>query len=260
MKYYAFLLLSLCSFAGAAQQASINDYKYALVPAKFDFLKEADTYRLNTYTKMFLQKYGFETYLDSEPLPAEFATYNCNKVYVNVINSSTAFITKLQVEVKDCKNNVLFTSAQGQSREKDYKIAYLQALREAFKSFDGLKYQYNGKNPAEIIVEKKGNAPVVVADIKKDVAVKPIGIVVFPNAKLSAIATTSGFDMVNISDTEIGKKVISLLKTSQKNYFIAEMADRHGVFINIDGQWLFEYYLDGRLISQQMTIANLKPE
>src|SRR6476620_2075949 len=120
MKKLILVALVMWSSVGICQQ-SINDYKYALVPAKFDFLDEADQYKLNTYTKMFLQKYGFETYFNNETLPEEAATYNCNKVYVDVLDNSNIRNTKLTVVLKDCRNNVIFTSAEGKSAEKQYK-------------------------------------------------------------------------------------------------------------------------------------------
>ena len=52
-KYIAlFLMFSTGVFA-----QNINDYKYALVPAKFSFFKEDNMYNLNLLTKMYLQKY-----------------------------------------------------------------------------------------------------------------------------------------------------------------------------------------------------------
>ena len=251
---FAALMISATVFA-----QSVNDYKYALVPAKFEFQKEADQYKLNTHAKMFMQKYGFETWLDSEPIPQEVANSNCNKVYVDILENSNMFVTKLKVVLKDCSNNVLFTSTEGQSREKDYKTAYTQALRQAFTSFDALNHKYNGKDTKEAIVEKKDAEPVNVNAIQKVANEKP-GIVLFPDTKLMAISANHGYDLVHVNDSEAGKKVMQLFITSQKNCFIAEMNDRHGVMIDKDGQWIFEYYSDGKLVSQQMEIPNLKRE
>ena len=91
----------------------LNNYNYALVPSKFSFSREKDDYRLNTLSKMFMQKYGFESYLDSEILPSEFAADNCNKVYVDVVENNSMMMTKIKVVLKDCFNQVLFTSEEG---------------------------------------------------------------------------------------------------------------------------------------------------
>jgi len=49
------------------------------------------------------------------------------------------------VVLKDCKNNQLFISEEGSSREKEYKIAYHEALRNAFESIAALNYKYEGE-------------------------------------------------------------------------------------------------------------------
>ena len=131
------LIIGLIFFSSSYSQ-NCNDYKYAIIPAEFNFLKGKDQYKLNTISKMYLEKYGFTTFFDTDILPNEVASQNCNKVFVDVVNSSTLFVTKLTIEVKDCKNNILFSSVQGKSREKDFQVAYNQALREAFASFETL--------------------------------------------------------------------------------------------------------------------------
>ena len=114
MKKVLFLILFLTTSLGFSQ--SLNDYKYAIVPSKFEFLKEKDQFRLNTLTKLLMEKYGFVTYFDSDVLPSEVAENNCNKVYVDVKSNGNLFVTKLTVVLKDCKNVVLFSSSEGKSR------------------------------------------------------------------------------------------------------------------------------------------------
>ena len=151
-KYFLLILLFVSSF-GFTQ--ALNNYKYAIVPSKFGFLKETDQYRLNTFTKMFMEKYGFITYLDTDNQPKEVANENCNKVYVDVLSNGSLFTTKLTVVLKDCSNNIVFKSIEGKSREKVYQKAYNQALREAFDSFEKLAFKYNGKSTnSETAVEK----------------------------------------------------------------------------------------------------------
>ncbi len=43
---------------------------------------------------------------------------------------------------RTAKNNILFTSRQGDSKEKEYQKAYYEALREAFQSFQTINYDY----------------------------------------------------------------------------------------------------------------------
>src|SRR5690606_6017529 len=51
--------------------------------------------------------------------------------------------TKLQVTLKDCRNQQVFISSEGVTRQKDYGTAYQEALREAFESIAALDYSNN---------------------------------------------------------------------------------------------------------------------
>jgi hypothetical protein len=237
MKKYIILFL-LFSTVGFAQ--NLNDYKYAMVPSKFSFLKDENMYNLNVLSKLFLQKYGFEAYLSTETAPEEFVTNNCNKIYVDLINSSTMFTTKLKVVFKDCKNNVLFASEEGLSRDKEYYVAYNEALRMAFDNFSVLKshkYESNVKI-AENVVD---NSNVNIGETTSEII----------NSKLSVVTTENGFDLYNVES----KLVLSAKKTSVKNVFIAIAGIERGVLQKgNDGVWYFEYYKVGskKLISENL--------
>ena len=120
-KYSILLLLFVMSFCYAQE---INQYKYALIPSKFDFLKETDQYQLNSLTKFLMEKQGFVAFLDNDDnMPEEMMISNCSKVFVEVTSNGNFMATKLTVVLKDCKGKVLFTSEQGKSKEKDFKKA-----------------------------------------------------------------------------------------------------------------------------------------
>lgn len=242
MKKYLLLLLFFVSVSGISQ--TINDYKYALVPAKFNFLKENDKFRLNTLTKMFMEKYGFTAYFDTDNIPMEVTNTNCNKVYVDVTDNSGLLLTKIVVTIKDCKGIVFFTS-EGKSREKEYKIAYNEALRDAFKAFDKVNYKYNGGKPETMSVAatekpKAANNPVSVQ------TVEPI----MSKDQLFAQPISNGFQLVD--DTP--KIVLKLTKTSQPNYFMAAAENKQGVVYSKNGEWYFDYYKDEKLISEKLNI------
>jgi hypothetical protein len=228
------VLLVLCFNFGLAQ-TSVNNYKYALVPSKFDFLKTADKYSLNTYTKMFMQKYGFQTFLDNESLPAEFASNNCNKVFVDVLDQSSLFVTKLAVELKDCQNKILFTSATGESREKDYKVAYTQALREAFASFDALHYKYTE------IVPVKG----VVHEVQSAIKEMPAS----SDKKYNIDILSNGFQVVDGS-----QPIMRCWKTEVPNTFISTKGNINGLLFKKQDTWYFQYYENEKLVTEVMDI------
>jgi hypothetical protein len=50
---------------------SVNDYKGIIIPMKYDFLKTENQYRLQTISKMNLQKAGFQAFYATEAIPAE---------------------------------------------------------------------------------------------------------------------------------------------------------------------------------------------
>lgn len=245
MKKIIALLVLVTSF-GFGQ--NLNDYKYALVPAKFSFFKEADRFRLNTLTKMFMEKYGFETYLDSDILPPNFSNEHCNKVFVDVEERNTVMVTKLVVILKDCKNNVLFISEEGKSREKEYKVAYTQALREAFNSFNALQHKYVEKKKEDAEVVAINNKTVEVP-INKEMLVESQANTTNSNT-LFAQPISNGFQLINTEP----KVIYKIFKTSTKDFYIAIKGTNQGVFFSRNNEWFFEYYQNDKLVSEKVEV------
>lgn len=239
MKKALFLILFLATSLGFSQ--SLNDYKYAIVPSKFEFLKEKDQFRLNTLTKLLMEKYGFITYYDSDVLPNEVVESNCNKVYVGVKSNGNLFVTKLTVVLKDCKNAVVYTSTEGRSREKELQVAYNQALREAFSSFDKLEYKYSGNSnvnsKSNVNENSNGKSPL----LNQMLFAKPLG------TNLIQLLT---------NDTDIPNLVLTISKTNNPSIFIVEEAMRQGVVYKNNNEWIFDYYENEKLISEKLNIVN----
>ena len=228
MKKYIILLLVLFSSLGFSQ--TINDYKYAIVPSKFSFLKEKNQYRLNLLTKLLMEKYGFVTFFDTDILPSEVAENNCNKVFVDVLSNGNMFVTKLSVVLKDCKNTVLFTSLEGKSQEKDYLISYNQALREAFNSFEALHYKYNDSDVSKI------------SNTINDGNLSQIALFAQP--------IVNGFQLIDSTP----KVIMKIYKTSSPICFIANKNNIQGVLISKDNQWFFEYLYNSNLVSEKVEV------
>jgi hypothetical protein len=243
MKKVLFLLLFLATSISFSQ--SLNDYKYAIVPSKFEFIKEKDQYRLNTLTKLLMEKYGFITYFDTDILPNEVVDNNCNKVYVDVKSNGNLFVTKLTVVLKDCKNAVVFTSVEGRSREKELQVAYNQALREAFTSFEKLDYKYSGKSNVNVNsnnnVKSNVNSNVKVPILNQNLFAKPLGENLF---------------QLLTNDTDIPNLVLTIAKTNNPSIFIVEEAMRQGVVYKNNNEWIFDYYENEKLISEKLNIVN----
>ena len=247
MKKVLFLLLFLLTSLSFSQ--SLNDYKYAIVPSKFEFIKEKDQYRLNTLTKLLMEKYGFITYFDTDILPNEVVENNCNKVYVDVKSNGNLFVTKLTVVLKDCKNAVVYTSVEGRSREKELQVAYTQALREAFTSFEKLDYKYSGKSNVNSNVNNNNNSNSN-NNVKSNVKVPIL------NQNLFAKPLGENLFQLLTNDTDIPNLVLTIAKTNNPSIFIVEEAMRQGVVYKNNNEWIFDYYENEKLISEKLNIVN----
>lgn len=150
---YSLFLVLFISAQGYAQ--SVNDYKYVVVPEKFDFLTSNDQHQLNSLTKFLFNKYGFEAYLNGELMPFSINEDGCEALFADVISDSGFIQSKLEVVLKDCNNQVVFKTSVGTSKDKDYKRSYHEALRDAFFDIEALQYRYSGKSQKGTTVVNK---------------------------------------------------------------------------------------------------------
>lgn len=178
----SFLLLFYCSTLFA--QNNINSYKYILVPKQFEFQKSEDQYQLNSLTKFLFEKAGFTVLLTDEQYPIDLATNSCLGLKAKVNNKSSFLKTKLNIELVDCYNNLVFVTEEGVSKEKNFKKAYHEAVRSAFTEISELNYTYEPAIPAvkeEVVVKEEVAAPAAIKTPKvekvvevKEVITKPI--------------------------------------------------------------------------------------
>ena len=232
-------LVILMLFVGCflSAQNSVNQYQYVIVPAQFKFLNQPDEYRLNTLTKLLLEKYGFKVYFDSDTLPAKLTESRCDKLYADVVSSGSFIMTKMQVTLKDCKNNLVYQSAIGKSKEKEYRVSYTRALREAFQSFETLNHQYK---PSEIITKSEPVQNQIIINESFEDKTK----------LLYAQPIANGFQLVDATP----KVIMKILKTSNPVIYTAIKENITGVLISKDNQWFFEYYQDEKPISEKINV------
>jgi hypothetical protein len=225
-----------------------------VVPEKFNFLKQNDQYSLNTLTKVLLQDKGFTVYFDNAELPSEIANNKCLALSADVLEKSGMFTTGLTLLLKDCKGNIVFKSKEGKSREKDYKVAYNIALRDAFTSLDQVTYAYNGSTnepTTQPVITTTSTTPVKIAEAAPVTPVKATEAVTNqPVGTLYAQAIANGYQLIDTTP----KIVLTLLKTSAENYFIAGNATTNGIVLKKNEDWVFEYYKDGKLISEKLLV------
>lgn len=142
LKNLLIICLVFVSTLSAFSQQSVNDYKYVIVPDKYDFLSEADEYQLNSISHFLFNKYGFTALKADEIFPEDLRFNPCLALKADVILETRAFKTVMKVQLKDCKNELIYISEEGVSFEKKYAIAYNKALRDAFKHLETLYYKY----------------------------------------------------------------------------------------------------------------------
>ena len=274
MKRYVLLFLLLSSFSVYAQN-TINNYKYVVVPEKFSFLKQKDQYGLNTLTKGLLAEKGFTVYFDNTELPSEIANNKCQALNVDLLEKNTMFTTSLTLLLKDCQGNIVFKCKEGKSREKEYRVSYNLALRESFTSLDAVSYAYNGgantpvaqpiattTAPPATAVNTTTQAaivtsPAVVSTVPANTVttVTPAAKAVQPETNqptgtLYAQAIANGYQLIDTTP----KIVLTLTKTSVQDYFIASNGTSNGVVLKKNDSWFFEYYKDGKLVSEKLLV------
>lgn len=126
-----YCLLLLCY--KVYSQKNINTYKYVIVPDKYNFQKSKNQYQINDLVAFLLKKRSFLVIREKDDFPKDLKKDRCLALTVDVTEKSGFFTTKVTVRFVDCFNKVVL-STQGESREKNYKKAYQQAVRNAFET------------------------------------------------------------------------------------------------------------------------------
>ncbi|MFI1745340.1 hypothetical protein [Thalassobellus sediminis] len=285
MKTKFFSLLVTCLIVTSVfAQANLNDYKYVIVPTKYDFLKESNQYQLNALTKFLFNKYGFETLMEGDEYPEDLVRNRCLALRSNVTKDNGLFKTKLLVTLKGCNDQVVFISQLGESREKEYDKAYTEAIRNAFKSIEEANYKYEPKaegvvlasNKKEVKAEaseeikklkeeiqtlkKEKKAEVVeqeveeaVIEIVEEVPVekvepKEVAVKKVVSNVLYAQEIENGFQLVDSSP----RVVYKIKKTSMKDVFL--VLNKNGTLSKKGADWVLEYYENDVLKQEVLNI------
>ena len=251
---FSIFLLVLSMQMNSYTQSSINDYKYVTVAEKFDFLKSKNQYKLNDLTSFLLKKSGFMVLKTSDKRPQDLYQNNCLGLNANIINTKGFLKTKLHLELVNCRNEVVFTSETGSSKEKEYKKAYHEALRNAFNSVQVLNYKYNGTVPEILSTEKieiqvptvaieTTTAPVVAEVPTTEVSTKMVV------SKLIVTPTDSGIDFIENSS---GTTKYSTHATLFDAVYIIE--NQAGIIYKRGQNWVREYVENGKTTIEALNI------
>ncbi len=242
----------MVSLYSNSQEKKVNNYKYIIVSDKFDFLKETDQYQTSSLTKFLLKKNGFDVYLSSESLPLEIKADRCSALFVDVVSESSMFKTKLKIRLKDCFNKVVYISKIGESREKEYKKSYQDAIRDAYSNMSDIQYMPLSKNKEikkEILKEKPqelttNGAVAVIAKNKKPV----VETANYNTKVLYAQPNKNGFQLINTKP----EVIFLLFKTKVKDVYI--LKDKNGVLYKKGNIWVAEYYKNESLVTEEYQV------
>jgi len=259
MKQICFFLLLIFLIPPSFGQKSIPSNKqYVIVKSTFDFLKQVNRYKANSFTKFLFSKAGYEVYLDNEELPEELYYNKCSALHVDVKDKSNLFATRNYIELVDCNGNLLYTSKLGASKLKDYERSYRESIRNAFSTIENLNLIYASFSSQKIenSTTEKQNVEFKEAPKVKDTEIpSPIDTTEVmakekntSNTFLSAEKSETGYYLLN-SNNEL---VFDLLNTSTKDVFIVK--NKNGVLTKKGNQWIFEYYEDKLFVKKVLQI------
>lgn len=271
-------------------QSNLNSYKYVIVPNKFDFLKEKDQYQLNSLAQFLFNKCGLEALMEGDAYPEDLAKNRCLALRSDAVKGAGMFKTKLTVELKDCNDRLVYSSNLGESREKDYAKAYVEALRNTFKSMEALNYKYE---PSENITalqtqstEVKSEVAQEIQELRKEIQnlkkKKEVEIVtntpevIESQPKVEVVAVVPSIKVENTMETDIKEvlskvlyaqeiengfqlvdsspKVVYRIKQTKLNHvFLVE--NKSAIIYKKGDDWTLEYYANGIL---KQDILNIK--
>tara|TARA_B110000483_G_scaffold209065_1_gene255118 strand:- start:1226 stop:2080 length:855 start_codon:yes stop_codon:yes gene_type:complete len=280
MKFLNEFISCLClsvSILGFSQ-TSLNDYKYVSVPENYNFLKQKDQYQLNSLSVFLFEKNNFTVLNSLKNYPSDLAQNSCLLLNSDVIKINGFFKTKLQLVLTDCRDNIVFSSEIGQSKLKDYKKAFQEALRNAFVSISDLNYAYSGSATSakplllpviaaetyetqtlQLTAPLVPEPPIIASNSNPElesilVSPTPVAVPPFRSTENSEVlsglivkVTVFGFDFID----NINKKVkYSAQATMFKNVYIIE--GQSGIIYKRGAAWVREYYEQNKTIIETL--------
>ncbi len=227
-----------------SQGVDFSGYKYIVVSSKFEFVKERDGYQTSSLTKFLLQKKGFTVLLDNEEFPQDLSDDRCLALYASVLDNSNMFTSRNKIQLRDCRNNEVYTSAEGKSKDKDYKRSYHEAIRRAYNSMDALVYSYNPSLKTKPTEKKliKVEKPIKIEKTKVEPKVAKVSKVKKP--QVSVLKFQKNGLMIN--DAKRNETFTMLPSQKSDNYILIS---HNGLMYKSDGKWIVEFYKEGKLMS-----------
>lgn len=217
--------------------------QYIVVPQKLASFKHDNPYGLSDLMVNYFKSKGFEVVIEDSVLPDDLAKDKCKALYANLVENSGMFTTKLAVEIKNCKNEIVAISKEGTSREKDLRTSHNLAFRTAANTLEITKLKNVFSSNENASSNKLSETPQEVLPVTS--AASSINVALF------AQPIEGGFQLV---DTTVPKNVMKIYQTSVVDYFIAQKDDKSGVVFKRNNTWFFEYLTNGKVVSESVQI------
>ncbi len=288
-------LLLILFFAGiftGSIQAQLNDYKYIIIPKQFDTFKKKNQYLTSTLVKHLFVQQGFNAVYEEE-LPDDLNNNRCLGLTADLEDDSSLFSTKTAIVLKDCKSQEIFRTQQGSSKEKDFKAAYNEAIRQAFQSLKGVSYDYTPgetsaapvsvsfKNDVKELNKTTPEKKEAKANMKKDEVVlheatpeqqryknlepQPSDMRKADSGPVKNPPESKAVESAEIwyaQEIPNGYQLVDssprvrlkLFKSSLPDVYFAENEKGKGLVYQKNGQWYFEYYQTNHLITEALNI------
>ncbi|QBA64876.1 hypothetical protein [Muriicola soli] len=290
MKIYfsvLFLFLGMTSFS----QSVINNYKYVIVPKKFDDFRKENQYKTSTMVKFYLTKQGINTVYD-DALPLELENNRCLALYADLDDQSNMFTTKVAIVFNDCKGEEQYRTAVGTTKIKQYDDAYREAIVGACTSLGNYQYKYSKPEDKSTVVLNFENdvkelpAPPVAPEpepqesVEESEALLPqqdkeeVNLMPMPEEKTEAVTLEDAISGDEAAEdnlflgtlyaqkTETGYQLVDttpsiqfyLQESSLPNVFMAERKGQKGLLFLKDNIWIFEYYQGEDRIQEELQL------
>ncbi|WP_420604250.1 hypothetical protein [Flagellimonas sp.] len=258
----------------------LNDYKYIIVPKKFDAFKKENKHQTSTIIKHLFTQNGF-TAVYEDALPEDLANNRCLGLLVNLEDNSSLFSTKTVLVLRDCQSIEVFRSLEGRSKIKEYKAAYREAIKGAFTSFEGMGYTYTPKKETSKEVEMEQPITVSFKNDVKSLDKKPEEKVMVQEATTenqtfksikpapstikraeNVVKKTVNSNLLYAQPIEGGyqlvdstpKVVLKIVETSVENIFLVDYEGKNGVVFKKEDKWFLEYTENGAKKLEELNI------
>ena len=284
MKNLYVILFVLTVFCGYSQ-SNLNEYKYIIVPKKFDAFRKQNQFKTSTLVKYLFTQKGFNAVYE-DALPEDLNSDRCLGLIVSVKDESSMLNTKASLVLKDCSSQEVLATLTGKSKDKEFEGAYKEAITEAFGTIRAMDYKYvpkeqnsepvtisfkndvknmdkkiEPKNKVdEVVVQQvatpeeqayKSNEPVVSKIVKAEEPTKEMMVEDKNDLNiLYAQEIPNGFQLVDNTP----KIRLKLFRTSMPDVYTVKHDKDNGVVYKKDGKWYMEYFFGDTLKTEELNI------